>query len=264
MWKEYKETFDSVHASRRLKAEVLNMKYEKNVTKKRRVPAALAVAVLVVVLAGTALAGVFDYLNLQIFSNEEYIGYTVTGSSMTKYPLGAFSPALLEASEARDGLAVVDFSFDTWEEVREFVGLDIPCIWPDSGEDWTGTYRVYLFHTGSDQLWGVDIRSTQTAEAVLSQIEVQIRTEYWQGKDAEAGLRDSDTESSYTQLDSYHMANGSTAEVVQYTGSEKHPHAYCEGYFMQNGILYHVTSYGTTSTQEETISRLHTILDAYE
>lgn len=263
MWKEYKETFDGVHASQRLKTEVLNMKREENVTKRRRIPAAVLVAaILVIALAGTALAGVFDYLNLQVFSNAEDIGYAVTGSPMTKYPLSAFSPALLEASDSRDGLAVVDFSFDTWEEVRKFVGLDIPCIWPDG--DWTGSYRVYLFHTGSDQLWGVDICSTQTAEVVLSQIEVQIRTEYWQSENVEAGLISPGTEGNYTQLDSYHMANGGTAEVVQYTGSEKYPHAFCEGYFMRNGILYNVISYGTTSTLEETISRLYAVLDAYE
>ena len=53
MWKEYKETFDGVHASQRLKTEVLNVKQEENAEKKRRIPAAaLVAAMLVLVLAG--------------------------------------------------------------------------------------------------------------------------------------------------------------------------------------------------------------------
>lgn len=269
MWKEYKETFDGVHASQRLKTEVMNMKREESFTKKRRIPAAaLVAAILVIALAGTALAGVFDYLNLQVFSNAEDSGYTVTGSPMTKYPLSAFSPALLEASEARNGLAVVDILFDTWAEVREFVGLDIPCVWPDIRGDWTESYRVYLFHTGpdpeSEHLWGVAITGTQRADCILSEIIVQIRTEYWQGDNAEITMRDSGTDGIFSQLDRYLMANGTTAEVVQYAGSEEYPHAFCEGYFMRNGILYDVASYGTASTLEETISRLYAILDAYK
>lgn len=239
-------------------------------TNKRRIPAAALAAALVVVLAGTAfaagseaVAGFIERLTLQVFSGGEDIGYTVSGDSMTKYPLSAFSLPLLEASENRDGLAVVDLWFDTWDEVRDFLGRDIPCIWPDSGEGWAGPYHIYLFHTGSDQLWGVDICNTQTTDVVLSQIKIQIRTEYWQGMNASAGLRDRGGEGCFTPLGGYHMSNGAEAELVQYTGPEDCPHANCEGFFMTDGILYNVTSYGTNSTLEETVSRLYKILDAF-
>lgn len=266
MWKEYREMFDGVHASGRLRAEVMNIKGAENagVQPGRIIPAAaLIAAALVVLLAGTAFAAVIERLNMYVFSNEEEAGYTVTGG-ITKYPLSAFSPELLEASGNRGHLAVVeDIRFDTWDELCAFLGPDIPCVRPGNGESWTGSYHVYLFHTGSDRLWGVEIYSSQTTDPVLAQIGIYIRTENWTGAAAEFGLHGL-PEDCYSQLDSYRMANGLTAEVVQYTGSEEHPHAYCEGYFMKDGIIYSVTAYGTASTQEDTLSRLYAVLDAYE
>lgn len=79
MWKEYKETFDGVHASQRLKTEVLNMKREENAAGKRRIPAAaLAAAILVIALAGTALAA--GYLGrVTIVPMEQVMGRTGGG-----------------------------------------------------------------------------------------------------------------------------------------------------------------------------------------
>ena len=59
------------------------------------------------------------------------------------------------------------------------------------------------------------------------------------------------------------MANGSTAEVIRYTGPENFPHANCEGYFMKDGILYRITAYATVPTVGDAESRLHTILDSF-
>ena len=60
MREQYRETFDEVHASDRLRQEVWNMtKEERAQPAKRRIPkAALIAAVLVLVLTGTALAAV--------------------------------------------------------------------------------------------------------------------------------------------------------------------------------------------------------------
>lgn len=263
MWEDYREMFDGVCAPESLREEVLNVKKESFRTK-RRAPVLVLVAVAAVLLAGTAFAAVIERLNMNVFSNEEEAGYIVSGS-MTKYPLSAFSPALLEVSGNRGNLAVVeDIKFNTWDELCAFLGQDIPCAWPGNGEGWTGAYRVYLFHTGSDRLWGVEIYSSQTApDLVFAQIEVYIRTENWTGDMADFGLHGT-PDGSYFQLGSYQMANGLAAEVVQYTGSEEYPHAYCGAYFMKDGIMYSVTANGTTSTQEETLSRLYAILDAYE
>ncbi len=232
----------------------------------RLVRTGLAAACLCLALVGTAfaaanpeaVAALVERLSVQIFSSQADPGYSVTGGSMTKYPLSAFSPALNAASEGRDGLAVVMLDFDTWEEVQAFLGRDIPCVWP---QDWDSPFIVYLFHTGLDRLWGVDIWSTHTTDVVLSSIEVQIRTENWQRDSASAQLRD--TEGAFTLLESYPMANGSTAEIIQYTGTDQHPHANCEGFFMRDGILYNVTTFATVSTADSAHSRLRAVLDSF-
>lgn len=267
MREEYRNLFSGVHASERLRAEVMNLKSREYMTlkRRRRIPAAAAAAVLAMVLAGTAFAAVIERLNMQVVPDGTDAGYTVTSGSLTKFPLSAFSPELLTASENRGERAVVDdLLFNKWDEVCAFLGRDIPCVWPDNGENWNNPFLVYLFHTGSDQLWGVDLYSKLTSDCVLAAVQVHIRTENWTGDTAAFGLRDSDPDGIYSQKECYQMANGQAAEIVQYVGSDEYPHAYCEGWFMRDGIVYEVTAYGTAATQDETLARIYEILDAYE
>ena len=240
------------------KREVSGRKHVEH--KKPRVPAALAAAVLAAILTGTAFAAVMERLEIRIFPDAEEPGYTLDAVFMERYPLSAFSSALLEASETRGSLAVVKRQFGSWAEAEGFLGEDVPCVWPGNG--WDETYRVYLFHTGTDRLWGVQVASTLHDGCVLAEITVGIRTECWQSDSGQAGLVE-DTEGDFVRLDSYRMANGLTAEVIQYTGSAEHPHACCKGYFMREGMLYEVTAYGTLATLEETLDRLYSILDDY-
>ena len=240
---------------------------------KHRIPkalrAGLIAACLCLALLGTAfaanpeaVAAFINRLTVTVTSTEDETSYTVAGNSMTKYPLSAFSPALLAASEGRDiAAAVVTLDFDTWDEVQTFLGKGIPCVWPASEDDSNRRFTVYLFHTELEALWGVDIIITHTTDVVHSDIEIQIRTECWLGDDARAGA--SDPEGTFTYLENYPMANGSTAEIIRYTGPEKYPHANCEGYFMKDGILYRITTYAAVPTAEDAESRLHTILDSF-
>ena len=238
---------------------------------KRRIPKALRTgliaACLCLALLGTAfaanpeaVAALIDRLTVTVTSTGDETGYTVDGSSMTKYPLSAFSPALLAASEGRD-TAVIMLEFDTWDEVRAFLGEGIPCVWPASEDDSDRRFMVYLFHTEYDVLWGVDIIVDHTTDVVHSEIEILISTECWPGDNAHAGL--GSPEGDFTHLESYPMVNGSTAEIIRYTGPEKNPHANCKGYFMQDGILYRITTYATVSTAGDAESRLHIILDSF-
>ena len=238
---------------------------------KRRIPkplrAGLIAACLCLALLGTAfaanpeaVAAFIGRLTVTVTSAGDETGYTVDGGSMTKYPLSAFSPALLAASENRDA-AVVTLGFDTWDEVQAFLGEDVPCAWPASEADSGRRFTVYLFHTELDTLWGVDIIVTHTTDVVHSEIEIQIRTECWTGDNIQVGV--GSPEGDFAHLESYSMANGSTAEIILYTGPEKWPHANCEGYFMQNGILYNITAFATNSTVGDAESRLHTILDSF-
>lgn len=238
---------------------------------RRRTPrfrAAVLAACVCLALVGTAfaanpeaVAALVQRLTVHIFPQAEEPGYDISGSAMTKYPLSAFSDELLAASEARLGPgAPVQLTFGTFDEVRTFLG-DVPILWPKGGEGWHGSYgyEVTLFHTQTERLWGVEVYSfDQEAQAEVSVI---IRTENWPGEEAPDGL--SGTDGSFTHLESYPMPNGNLAELVQYTGPEKYPHANCSGYFMKDGILYKVTAFGNTSTTEDTQSRLKAILDSF-
>ena len=124
MWKEYKETFDSVHASRRLKTEVLNMKREENVTKKRRVPAAaLVAAVLVIALAGTAVAeGLFGRVSVSAGTRDRDDGHTFHGNFQT-VPLESLSEELLAYSKSGGWQGTL--AFDSWSEAEAFIGVEV-------------------------------------------------------------------------------------------------------------------------------------------
>lgn len=229
---------------------------------KRIVVGGLAAALLVTGAAAAASPELLERLTIQIFSdaNGTGEGYTVSGSPMTKYPLSAFSPELLAASEGRKAPCVpVSLTFDTWQEVRDFLGEGIPCIWPGDGENWNGWFQVILFHTEYDVLWGVNIIGCDLKE-IGANVEIEIRTELWPGSNASAGLGIAD--GSLEPLDSYTMSNGAVAEIVQYRGPEEFPHQNCTGYFMREGILYKVKALKTLST-EGTENQLKEILDSF-
>lgn len=119
MWKEYKETFDGVHASQRLRTEVLDMKREENVRSKRRIPAAaLVAAVLVIALAGTALA----YLSRVTVAPYED-GYSVQ-AEVGNIPLSSLPEEVLRrAASATDSADILPFQ--SWDEAEAYLGLEL-------------------------------------------------------------------------------------------------------------------------------------------
>ena len=139
MWKEYKETFDGVHASQRLKMEVLNMKHEENMTKKRRIPAAaMAAAILVLVLAGTAVAEeIINRVKVDLVNPNE-TGVSTEGYSLrikfSPIPLESLSEEALERFAYGDGDGIyryeepiggVTWVSGSWAEAEAFLGLDV-------------------------------------------------------------------------------------------------------------------------------------------
>lgn len=223
----------------------------------------LAAACLCLVLAGTAAAAnpqaVAEFIQRLTLRVDDG-GYHVGGVPMTKYPLSSFSPALLEASQGRDH-PVVTMCFSTWDEVRAFVGEEIPLAWPDGGRDWgrDEKFYVYLFHVELEQLWGIDIRSTSISRQ--EKVAIQIRTEHWNGSEASSGM--GLTEGTAEPVGTHPMPDGSAAEMVRYLGTEEAPHSYSTGYFMRDGILYEATALGNLSTKEETVGRLERMLDSF-
>ena len=236
------------------------------VPKRKKMPpwrgAAMA-ACLCLALLGTAAAAnpraVAEFIQ-RLTLRVDGGGYHVGGVPMTKYPLSSFSPALLEASQGRDH-PVVTRCFSTWDEVRAFVGEEIPLAWPDGGRDWGGDekFYVYLFHVELEQLWGIDIGSTSISRQ--EEVAIQIRTEHWNGSEASSGM--GLAEGTAEPVGTHPMPDGSAAEMVRYLGTEEAPHAYSTGYFMRDGILYEATALGNLSTKEELVARLERLLDSF-
>lgn len=102
--------------------EVVNMK---NARKRRLPAAALAAAVLIVVLAGTALAGgYFGRLDVSPLGENYKKGYNVQGA-YENIPQERLSEELLEylaQAEVRKG---GELSFSSWSEAEEFIGVEI-------------------------------------------------------------------------------------------------------------------------------------------
>lgn len=128
MEKQYRELFDGVRASDRLRMEVMNMKREEN-KRIRRVPrAALIAAALAVILAGTALAAeLLGHVQIELKdpneTNTSGDGYTGEADLQT-IPAESLSEAALErAAEMED--VVGSWEFDSWSEAAEFLGLEL-------------------------------------------------------------------------------------------------------------------------------------------
>jgi len=134
MWKEYKETFDGVHASQRLRTEVLNMKREENARSKRRVPAAaLAAAALVIALAGTAVAEHLGWVRIEPINNwfgpdgpEEGSSYAVTHENR-RFPAENLSDEVFAIGEEigdvhRPHRAI---AFESWTACEDFLGVEL-------------------------------------------------------------------------------------------------------------------------------------------
>ena len=266
---DYRETLDDLRfsdeAKERMMKNITEQK-EHNPAKRRGVRplrAGLIAAALCLALVGTAMAAnpeAVDWLIARLTVQVEDDGYHVGGGQMTKYPLDEFSPALIGASEGRDGPGVVQLSFDTWEEVRAFIGKDVPVIWPDGGRGWDEPIYVDLYHVETDQLWGIHINSISISRQ--AEVDIEIRTEHWRGEEASSGY--GIAEGSVEAMGSYSMANGCIAELVKYLGSEEHPDAICTGHFIKNGILYNVSALGTTAIQEDMAASLKNLLDRFE
>ena len=263
---DYRQALDGLRFSDEAKERLMNNLMEQKPAKRRGIRplrAGLIAAALCLALVGTAMAAnpeAVDWLIARLTVQVEDDGYHVGGGQMTMYSLDEFSPALNAASEGRDGPSVVQLSFDTWDEVRAFLGKDIPIVWPDGGRDWDEPIYVYLHHVETDRLWGIHINSISISRQ--AEVSITIQTEHWRGEEVSGGV--GIAEGSVEAMGSYSMANGCVAEMVKYLGPEEHPNAACTGHFMKDGILYNASALGTTAAQEEMADSLKNLLDSFE
>ena len=205
MREKYKETFDGVHASQQLKTEVMNVKREENVTKRRKVPAAaLAAALLTVVLAGTAVAvEIINRVEVGLVNPDE-TGVSTEGYSLqvkfSPIPLESLSDEALERFargeggdiqryEGNDG-EYVSWTHHSWAEAEAFLGLDLgrnplleqyPEVYlsnsydPDEGTCWVG--GVLADDEGTKIPAGFDVCSGYQIEDCHVQVMAELRVD---------------------------------------------------------------------------------------
>lgn len=131
--KRLKRVFDQVKLSpereEAMLADLLNEKKEvsgmKQITSKRRIPAAALAAALVIALAGTALAAA-HFGRLEVFPAEGGYesGYSVWGAYQN-IPPERLSKELLDYAAQADGGEEGKWTFDSWSEAEEFLGLEL-------------------------------------------------------------------------------------------------------------------------------------------
>lgn len=178
---KYREMFDQVRASERLRKEVMEMTKQEKTAPKRRIPrAGLIAAALALALAGTAIAAAYR-VHIQNFTPEQLAeegaddGYAVL-TDVEPTPLEDFSQEAREAAadaerpwgqvvrapeDRSPGTKRFSWSqdFETWEEAEEFLGIQVPGI--------EGATRLSLFARDGELVRAyldVDVEKTQMQE----------------------------------------------------------------------------------------------------
>ncbi|MBD5150118.1 MAG: hypothetical protein HDT18_07045 [Oscillibacter sp.] len=100
------------------------MTREENATRKHRIPAAaLVAAILVIALAGTAVAeGLLGRVSVSPGTSDGGSGHTFHGNFQT-VPLESLSEELLAYSKSGEWQRTL--AFDSWTEAEEFIGVEV-------------------------------------------------------------------------------------------------------------------------------------------
>ncbi len=241
---------------------------EAGVVQKRKKTASwrwgLVAACLCAALLGTAGAAVYQAWAPRL---EPYIdgkgrsgGYTVTGK-LTTYPVSRFSDAFREAgNENPKGRVFREFA--TFDEVRAYLGENIPCAW---AQGWDGNYTVMLYHDEQQEIWGSDVMSKSPDGR--AEIWLQILTEHW-GRDPEkvGPLYGGDPDAVMERLDSYQMPNGCVAEsfTIDRTAVEGWQYSTCISFFIKDGNMYKVSVDGELADPASLWPEVQEILDSFQ
>lgn len=266
--REYRDALDSLRFSNEAKERMMNnlMEQKEQRYAKRRgarsLRAGLIVACLCAVLLGTAGAVVYKvqvpHLEPNIDGKGRLDGYAVTGKLAT-YPLSRFSDAFLEAGETGPGR--VDREFSSFDEVRAYLGEDIPCTW---AEGWEGGYTVMIYHDEQQNIWGSDVMS----ESPDSRAEIWLRilTDAYPNADEMGGLYGGGPDAVMERLDSYQMPNGCVAETftIDRTAVEGWDYSTCVSFFIKDGNLYEVSVDGEPANPACLWPEVQAVLDSFQ
>lgn len=240
----------------------------------------LIAACLCLALIGTTFAAVY-YFSVQVFSNEEHAGYSISGS-VTKYSLDSFSTELQAACKSWEGPNPIQPEFDTWDEAKAFLGENIPCVWPELELNQFSARVTLTQDYDSHELIGVGVYHYGIfSDLLICRATAAIYAEgYPEDVEHIGGLWDN-PERDVKSLGTYTMANGTTAEIVMNNGTMQHVvdtatgetvlldlsfSRECTGIFIHSGILYQVTINAGIAgdiPQSEIETRLHQVLDMY-
>lgn len=287
MQNEYRKLFDGVHASQRLKAEVLNMKHTQEHPWKRRLPAAaLVAAVLALALTGTALAAEhFGYLRFTPLNVAGETGYWIetTTPNISKEQL---SEEFLARLEEKPYQAQV-FPFTSLDELEAFIGLEIadnPRL--ELMEQELHDSKPFQPHDPIVQgNWLLDADCTEDGLLCsLHALSSYYEENFYVDVTAAALLKESDSDIDYaykvgygvtTETESVDTENYVTPngiEVTIFTAEtpmigENGPCTIItyEANFTLNNFIFHLrTSVEETQSADRTLATLKEVLDAYE
>lgn len=283
--REYRDALDEVHFSQEAKERMVkNLTLgpeERSVKVKRFRPlrTGLIAAAVCLALVGTAFAAAAAYnLIVQTFDSRDYNGEELMGfelfGEVDRYTLDEFSQQLQDDYKSwvsRKSGSSPSREFDSWEDVKAYLGDDIPCTWWNTGSVIReNAYQVHLapdLSAKTDGLQYVQVYSRSQLEpwmtcevAVLLYGEEDPHLNY-----SMAGPLGSEIK----VLGDYSMANGCTAQIV----TQVSPHnegwtpSYCMGFFVKSGMLYHVTIFSgdpAETDMAEMEAQLYLVLDTFE
>lgn len=240
----------------------------------------LVAAAMCLALVGTAFAATAIYrLTAQTYEDEErwgqhYTGYRIYGEPVI-HPVEDFSQQLQDDFAAWNHPSILfNQEFGTWEEVRAYLGANIPAVWHsmDSADGYPVEYRVQASHEmyGDNKIKYVEVldNGIQLCFGLNCFTEMYIYTPDYSDEalTGEGWWKD---EADWKTLDSYAMANGCMAEVVmgakRYEDYEGEAHD-CIGVFMKDGILYRVSLHAAIKCpldETEMENLLHQVLDSF-
>lgn len=223
----------------------------------------LAAACLCAILLGTAGAVAYraqiPRLEPNIDGKGRFDGYVVTGK-LTTYPVSRFSDAFREAGE-ENPKSRVDREFDTFDEVRAYLGENIPCTW---AQGWESGYTVMLYHDERQDIWGADVMGESPDGR--AEIWLRILTECYPNADEMGGLYGGGPDAVMERLDSYQMPNGCVAETftIDRTAVEGWKYSTCISFFIKDGNMYEVSVDGELANPARLWPEVRAILDSFQ
>ncbi len=287
MENKYLELFDEVHASGRLRTEVMNMRHEGH-RHTRRVPrAALIAAVLILVLAGTALAtGVLEQIKIKLEdpdeTNSSGSGYSGQAEYRTIPAENLSDAARQRAAEMEESTG--SWEFDSWAAAEDFLGLELmhnpileemPLCGKRGERAGCGAFVInYEPEEGEAVPFLILLSAAYRGEGCRITQSAYLQFQYpgYPGRETGFGLG---THKGETYLEDYETPGGIKVSIVTTTGTRRYgltgvklEHTDYFAYFLWNDVFYSLHAEVSDPVGHpdavNALATMKAILDAYE